>query len=122
MKINEEKTMRRGFAGLFLLMAVVVSGSLLAVTAQETASAQPPASKKKTTSDAGRDPFKKYEAPRIVVRTPNQVVLVPGIQERINQYRAQKLAAMNAHVPAPKPRSEERRVGKECRSRWSPDH
>src|SRR5207249_6902690 len=24
--------------------------------------------------------------------------------------------------PLPAPRSEERRVGKECRSRWSPDH
>ena len=27
----------------------------------------------------------------------------PSIQERIEQYRAQKLAAMNAHLPAPKP-------------------
>ena len=27
----------------------------------------------------------------------------PSIQERIEQYRAQKLAAINAHLPAPKP-------------------
>src|SRR5438045_5397655 len=26
------------------------------------------------------------------------------------------------HFPPWKPRSEERRVGKECRSRWAPDH
>src|SRR5688572_33380054 len=26
------------------------------------------------------------------------------------------------HVPTQRVRSEERRVGKECRSRWSPDH
>ncbi len=29
--------------------------------------------------------------------------MVPSIQERIEQYKAQKLAAMNAHVAAPKP-------------------
>src|SRR6266700_4004491 len=31
-------------------------------------------------------------------------------------------SALKALKPAGKPRSEERRVGKECRSRWSPDH
>ncbi len=31
------------------------------------------------------------------------VVSPPLIQERIEQYRAQKMAAMNAHLPAPKP-------------------
>src|SRR5256886_16924507 len=30
--------------------------------------------------------------------------------------------AEGAAAPATPPRSEERRVGKECRSRWSPDH
>ena len=30
-------------------------------------------------------------------------MLPPSIQERIAQYRAQKLAAMNARMPAPKP-------------------
>src|SRR5687768_17679970 len=28
----------------------------------------------------------------------------------------------DARLKPPSPRSEERRVGKECRSRWSPDH
>jgi hypothetical protein len=28
---------------------------------------------------------------------------IPTIQERINQYKAQKVAAMNARMPAPKP-------------------
>ena len=30
--------------------------------------------------------------------------------------------ACSAPVPQPRERSEERRVGKECRSRWSPYH
>src|SRR5690349_23906859 len=34
---------------------------------------------------------------------------------------AQRSLAPADFAPAP-PRSEERRVGKECRSRWSPDH
>jgi hypothetical protein len=52
-------------------------------------------------SDSGRDPFRKYEPPR-PGRKSNQVV-IPSIQERIAQYRAQKAAAMNARMAAPKP-------------------
>ena len=56
----------------------------------------------KRTSDAGRDPFRKYEPTRPGKKTMNQV-MVPSIQERIAQYRAQKAAAMNARMAAPKP-------------------
>ena len=31
------------------------------------------------------------------------MLLPPSIQERINRYKAQKIAAMNAQLPAPKP-------------------
>src|SRR5688572_32429214 len=34
----------------------------------------------------------------------------------------QLIVAMLAKKPELRPRSEERRVGKECRSRWSPNH
>src|SRR6185295_8605345 len=54
-------------------------------------------------NQGGRDPFKKYEPPRVVVKKAGAVVGAPSIQERIDQYKAQKLAAMNARVPAPKP-------------------
>ena len=51
----------------------------------------------------GRDPFRKYEPPRMVVKKTGSLVAVPPIQERIQQYKAQKLAAINARVVAPKP-------------------
>src|SRR5262249_547450 len=58
---------------------------------------------KKSAGGGGRDPFRKYEAPapqlkRIAGQSP-----IPTIQERIAQYKAQKAAAMNARMPAPKP-------------------
>lgn len=56
----------------------------------------------KRVSDSGRDPFRKYEPPRAGKKSMNQVS-VPSIQERIAQYRAQKAAAMNARMAAPKP-------------------
>ena len=50
----------------------------------------------------GRDPFSKYVPPRVVPKKSNLVV-PPSIQERIQQYKAQKQAAMSARVAAPKP-------------------
>ena len=52
---------------------------------------------------SGRDPFRKYEPPRLIVKKGGSVVAVPSIQERIEQYKAQKVAAMSARVAAPKP-------------------
>jgi hypothetical protein len=54
-------------------------------------------------NQGGRDPFKKYEPPRMIVKKGGTLLAVPSIQERIDQYKAQKLAAMNARVAAPKP-------------------
>ena len=53
-------------------------------------------------ASAGRDPFKKY-AP--VIKAPKATTKLepPAIQARIERYRAQKMAAANAHVAAPKP-------------------
>jgi hypothetical protein len=49
----------------------------------------------------GRDPFKKYQP---AVKTKSMTKLeAPSIQERIERYRAQKMAAASAHVAAPKP-------------------
>src|SRR2546426_7927287 len=50
----------------------------------------------------------------------------PWVEEYImrkGERRTAAIAAIAAHLPAGElTRSEERRVGKECRSRWSPDH
>jgi hypothetical protein len=97
--MDQAKTFKHGFVSLLFIVAVAVSGSPLAVSAQEKQK-QEPAAKKVT--NAGRDPFKRYEPPRVVARNSGKV-LVPAIQERIDQYRAQKVAAMSAHAPAPKP-------------------
>jgi len=54
-------------------------------------------------NQGGRDPFKRYEPPALVVKKIGGVVMAPSIQERIEQYKAQKLAAMSARIAAPKP-------------------
>ncbi len=73
----------------------------LTAMAQQDEPAKPGVTKRSTSG--GRDPFKKYEAPRVVVKRVAGQSPIPSIQERINRYKAQKLAAMNARMPAPKP-------------------
>lgn len=90
---------RQGFASLLIGSALLVGGVGL-VNAQDQT--QTGTSTKKRSTAAGRDPFRKYEAPRVVIKRSN-LIMPPSIQERISQYRAQKQAAMNARVPAPKP-------------------
>ena len=74
----------------------------ITVTAQEPTPAKKSVVTEKT---SGRDPFRKY-AP--VVKTGKALptrLEAPAIQVRIDRYRAQKLAAANAHVAPPKPTS-----------------
>ena len=99
-----KNTSRTHPAVLFLLSAVVIVaiGFASGAVAQET-KPQPekPALTKKTSG--GRDPFKKYEPPRVIVKKSGELSNIPSIQERISHYKAQKAAAMNARMPAPKP-------------------
>src|SRR3712207_2795847 len=44
------------------------------------------------------------------------------LQRTLRQMRAETAAHTGTHSGTPTGRSEERRVGKECRSRWSPYH
>ena len=86
----------------FLLSAalLIASGFAIDVVGQETQPPKPAATKK---AAGGRDPFRKYEpAPPVVKRQANQVA-IPTIEDRIALYKAQKLAAMNARMAAPKP-------------------
>ena len=80
-----------------LLLAVFVTGIAMPVMAQETQPEKPALSKR---TYGGRDPFRRFEPPRPVTR---ELSNVPAIQDRIIQYKAQKAAAMNARMPAPKP-------------------
>ena len=94
-----------GFAGL-LISALLLCSSAQSVLAQDTQESEsqvktPAASKR--VSSSGRDPFRRYEPARPVVKKISGQVLPPSIQERIESYKAQKLAAMNARMPAPKP-------------------
>lgn len=86
----------------FLLSAamVVASGFAMGVMAQETQPQKPVVAKRTL---GGRDPFRKYEPPRPAVKQTMDQSPIPSIQVRIGNYKAQKLAAMNARMPAPKP-------------------
>ena len=89
--------------GLFLLSValVVLSGFAMGVVAQETQPEKPVVAKRAV--GGGRDPFRKYEPPAPTVKRTAGQATIPSIQDRITQYKAQKAAAMNARMPAPKP-------------------
>ena len=107
MMMRVKETARIGFKSFyprtvpFLLSAalLVASGFAIGVVGQET-QPQKPAIKRFA---GGRDPFRKYEAPKPVVKRVAGQVPIPTINDRLTHYKAQKVAAMNARVPAPKP-------------------
>src|SRR5262245_9599022 len=91
-----------GLAGL-LMSALFLCTSVQTVVAQEQETeTKKPATTKRVYS-GGRDPFKRYEPARPTMKKISGQVLPPSIQERIESYKAQKLAAMNARMAAPKP-------------------
>jgi hypothetical protein len=98
--IHLAKKIRYGLAGISLLVSVGNVGFVATTQAQDSATTQPPVAK--PVRDGGRDPFRKYEAPRVSVNKITRVS-TPSIKERIAQYKAQKVAAMNARMAAPKP-------------------
>lgn len=74
----------------------------LVLTAATAAAAQAASTEYK---GARRDPFDRYK-PKLARKVEKKVpapVAVPPIQARIDDYKAQKLAAMNLQQPAPKP-------------------
>ena len=101
--IDYIKTIRYGMV-LFVLTLFTVIAPTSRTYAQENEVAKPATTTTSTkrVRDGGRDPFRKYEPKLVVKRVPGQAP-VPTIQERIAQYKAQKLAAMNARMAAPKP-------------------
>ena len=102
MTMHDMKTSMRQLArGILTVVLVLISGFAFTVMAQET---ERPAKKPvKRSVSGGRDPFRKYEAPRAAVKNSREESPIPTIQERITNYKAQKVAAINARMPAPKP-------------------
>ncbi|HEV8136839.1 MAG TPA: hypothetical protein VGP85_19335 [Pyrinomonadaceae bacterium] len=92
---------RLGIVGL-LLSGTIAFGATKVVVAQDAETKQETTAKTRNVN-SGRDPFKKYEPPKVVIKRIAGEVMIPSIQERINMYKAQKQAAMNARMPAPKP-------------------
>ncbi len=102
MTMHDTKTSTRRLAGVVFSAALILtSGLAFTAMAQETE----PVVKKpvKRTISGGRDPFKKYEPVRETSKNSREESPIPTIQERITNYKAQKVAAMNARMPAPKP-------------------
>ena len=105
--IHDKKTSRVWLTASLGAM-LLASGLCVTAVAQDRAAnnAQQPQQKSAATkkvTPGGRDPFRKYEPPRVVEKKIANLVPVPSIQERISGYKAQKAAAMNARMPAPKP-------------------
>jgi hypothetical protein len=95
------KIIRYGLAGIVLGVSVGNGGFIATTHAQETGDTKPAATKR--VREGGRDPFRKYELTRSGGKKVVMQVSTPSIQERIAQYKAQKMAAMNARMAAPKP-------------------
>jgi len=99
---EKNRTVRCRLAGLVIGCATIaINGAVITAAAQEPQPAKPAATK--LVNNGGRDPFRKYEVSRIAIKKISGQVVPPSIQERIYQYKAQKLAAMNARLPAPRP-------------------
>ena len=104
--MHDKKTSRVRFtASLLGVMILITGGSALTALGQQTEATQQPEkpSTTKRVVPGGRDPFRKYEPPRLTVKRLANQSPIPSIQDRINSYKQQKAAAMNARMPAPKP-------------------
>lgn len=93
----QAKAFQSALVMLLCAIAVAFTASISA-QAQDSSDVKAPV----RTNSGGRDPFRKYEPPRVGVKKTGPLT-PPSVQARIEQYRAQKLAAMNAHIAAPKP-------------------
>lgn len=102
--MKQTKTLQYGFSVLAIVACIALTGAVPAANGQEKTESKTESKKEAPVrvNQGGRDPFKKYELPRVVVKKAGTMISTPSIQERIAQYKAQKVAAMNARVPAPK--------------------
>jgi hypothetical protein len=100
--IHDKKTSRVWLTASLLGASLLVSGLAITAVAQDAQTQEKATTSSKKATSGGRDPFKKYEPPRVSTKLAGQAN-VPSIQDRINRYKAQKAAAMSARMTAPKP-------------------
>jgi len=100
MIMMHDKRLKFRLGLLLSCAAIAINGAVITAVAQEDQAKKSVV--KKSSTDSGRDPFKKYDPARFAKKISGQVT-PPSIQERISRYKAQKVAAMNARMPAPKP-------------------
>ncbi|HEV2912868.1 MAG TPA: hypothetical protein VGX92_06080 [Pyrinomonadaceae bacterium] len=86
-----------------IITGLALGLTLLAFGAQERTLAQEKSRATAKPRTGERDPFEKYRPPVKRVKPIATQLPAPSIKDRIERYRAQKLAAMNAQLPAPKP-------------------
>ena len=94
--MDYKKAIRIGLTAALTLSAISVAA--FDVAAQDKAEVKPVNEK-----SSGRDPFKKFQPVIKASKGAATKLEPPSIQVRIERYRAQKAAAANAHVAAPKP-------------------
>ena len=94
--MDYKKAIRIGLTAALTLSAISVAA--FDVAAQDKAEVKPVNEK-----SSGRDPFKKFQPVIKPAKGTATKLEPPSIQVRIERYRAQKAAAANAHVAAPKP-------------------
>ena len=84
---------------------VTLKGLLAAALVAAAAATAPAQTASSTYRNSQSDPFRKFKpaVKRKVVKPTPGPVAVPPIQARIDNYKAQKLAAMNLRQAAPKP-------------------
>ncbi len=95
----DKMKIRQLVSATLVFCVMLLAGLATTAFAQEPSVADKPETAEKT---SGRDPFKKFEPARRIKAAPAKLE-PPSIQARIDRYRAQKLAAANAHVAPPKP-------------------
>lgn len=98
--MDDKLKIRYVVSTVLVFCVVLFAGFTATVSAQEPSVAAKPATAEKR---SGRDPFKKFEPVRQLTKGTSSKLEPPSIQVRIDRYRAQKLAAANAHVSPPKP-------------------
>jgi hypothetical protein len=101
MKHQTRITRYAGYAAL-VIGSFVVMGPSQPIHAQEQ-NEKPDQTKTVRPTGGQRDPFEKYKVVVKRSKAKSSPVNPPPIEARIERYKAQKLAAMNAQQPAPKP-------------------
>ena len=96
----DKMKIRQLVSATLVFCVMLLAGLATTAFAQEPSVADKPETAEKT---SGRDPFKKFEPVRKLTKGQASKLEPPSIQVRIDRYRAQKLAAANAHVSPPKP-------------------